>query len=191
MKNYILVTVITLLFSFTVNAQEKWSVEFRPGLNFPTNDVDNTDTKIGFGFELTGAYKIMPHFAVYAGWGLNQFKGNDKLTDKDVTFKETGYTFGVEIARRIGISSFSYVARAGAVYNHIEMENNADAIIADTDFGFGWQVAAGVNYEIVPNLSLRPMLRYRSLSGDVEISNMEMELKLNYISFGIGMALDF
>lgn len=182
---------IILLLSISTKAQEKWSVEFRPGLNFPTGDVGNTDTKIGFGFELTGAYKIMPHFAAYAGWGLNEFKGDDNFLTEEIKLRETGYTFGFQIIKPIGTSAFSYLARAGAVYNHIEIENNSGSFAADTGHGFGWQVAAGVDYEFAPNLALRPMLRYRSLSTDITIEDFSTELKLNYISFGIGLAWDF
>jgi opacity protein-like surface antigen len=188
--SFFLVAIILLL-SISTKAQEKWSVEFRPGLNFPTGDVGNTDTKIGFGFELTGAYKIMPHFAAYAGWGLNEFKGDDNFLTEEIKLRETGYTFGFQIIKPIGTSAFSYLARAGAVYNHIEMENNRGSFAADTGHGFGWQVAAGVDYEFAPNLALRPMLRYRSLSRDITIENVSTELKLNYISFGIGLAWDF
>ncbi|WP_410004821.1 porin family protein [Aequorivita nionensis] len=192
MKKFSFLFVATmLLFSIGAEAQEKWSLEFRPGLNFPTGDVGNTDTKIGFGFELTGAYKIMPHFSAYAGWGLNEFKGDDNFLTEELTLKETGYTFGFQIIKPIGTSAFSYLARAGAVYNHIEIENNSGSITADTGHGFGWQVAAGVDYEFAPNLALRPMLRYRSLSRDITIENVSTEFKLNYISFGIGLAWDF
>lgn len=192
MKKFSFLFVATmLLFSIGAEAQEKWSLEFRPGLNFTTGDVGNTDTKIGFGFELMGAYKIMPHFSAYAGWGLNEFKGDDNFLTEELTLKETGYTFGFQIIKPIGTSAFSYLARAGAVYNHIEIENNSGSFAADTGHGFGWQVAAGVDYEFAPNLALRPMLRYRSLSRDITIENTSTELKLNYISFGIGLAWDF
>lgn len=192
MKKYsFLLAATILLFSFTVEAQEKWSVEFRPGLNFPTSDVGNIDSKIGYGFELTGAYRLMPHLIVYAGWGLNQFKGEDRLLKENFTFEETGFTFGLQIIRPIGTSAFSYLARAGAIYNHIQLENNSNTITADTGYGFGWQVAAGIDYEFASNLSFRPMLRYRSFSRDFEVANISTEMKLNYISFGIGLAGEF
>lgn len=192
MKKYsFLFVAVILLISFTSKAQEKWAVEFRPGLSFPTSDVGNTNTKVGFGFEFTGAYKIMPHLAAYVGLGWNQFKGEDKLSKEDVTLEETGYTFGFQIIHPIGTTSFSYLGRAGAIYNHIEMENNAGDITADTGHGFGWQVEAGVEYEFAPNLSFRPMLRYRSLSRGLEIADVSTELKLNYVSFGIGLAWGF
>jgi len=192
MKKYsFLLATAILLISFTVKAQEKWSVEFRPGLNFPTSDIGNTDAKIGFGFELTGSYKIMPHLSAYAGWGWNEFKGEDRFSFEDITLEETGYTFGFQFIHPIGTSSVSYAARAGAVYNHIELENIAGDITANSGHGFGWQVAVGVNYEFTPNLFLCPMIRYHSLSRDLEIANVSTDLKLNYISFGIGLAWEF
>lgn len=192
MKKPILLIAITIfLISFTGEAQEKWSVEFRPGLNFPTRDVGDIDTKIGFGYEITGAYKIMPHLAVYAGWGWNQFKGGDNYSTDKFTLEETGFTFGIQFIRQIGTSPFSYLTGAGIVYNHIKLENNAGNIAESTDYGFGWQLAIGIDYEFAYNLSLRPMIRYRSLSTDLEIANASAELKLNYISFGIGLAWDF
>lgn len=190
-KKLFLLAVTLFIFSVSVQAQEKWSVEFRPGLNFPTGDLGDTNTKIGFGFEFTGAYKIMPHLAVYAGWGWNQFKGEESLSADDITFEETGYTFGLQLLHPIGTSSFSYFGRAGAIYNHIELENNAGDITADTGHGFGWQVGAGIDYEFADNLSLRPELRYRSLKRDIEIANTTTDLDLNYISFGVGLVWAF
>lgn len=192
MKNHDFLIAIALLFlTFSVKAQEKWSVEFRPGLNFPTSDMGNIDAKIGFGFEFTAAYKIMPHLAAYAGWGWNEFKGEDSFSTDEVTFQESGITFGFQIVRPIGTSPFSYVGSAGGIYNHIKLEHNSSDISTNTGYGLGWQVALGVDYEFASNLSLRPMLRYRSLSRDVEIAEISTELKLNYVSFGIGMAWEF
>ena len=192
MKKYsFLIAIAFLLISFSVKAQEKWSVEFRPGLNFPTSDLGNIDTKTGFGYEVTGAYKLMPHLSVYAGWGWNQFNGEDIFSKEKFTFDESGYTFGFQVIRPIGTSRFSYVGSAGAIYNHIRLENNAEGITIDTGYGFGWQVALGIDYEFAPNLSFRPMLRYRSLARNVEIDSLSTDLKLKYISFGIGLAWDF
>lgn len=192
MKNYhFLIAIAILLISVSVKAQEKWSVEFRPGLNFPTVDMGDIDAKIGFGFEFTTAYKIMPHLAAYAGWGWNEFKGDDNFLNEDIAFQESGFTVGFQIIRPMGTSAFSYVGSAGAIYNHIELENKYEENNADTGYGWGWQLALGVDYEFASNLSLRPMLRYRSLSRNLEIANVSTDLKLNYISFGVGLAYEF
>lgn len=94
-KNYFLNVSAVLLFSAQAMAQEKWAVEFRPGLNFPTGDVGDTDADIGYGFEITGAYKIMPHLAFYAGWDFNQFRGDDVFTDEDITLLEKRVDFWI------------------------------------------------------------------------------------------------
>lgn len=190
-RYYLLILSVIFLFSTPTIAQEKWAVEFRPGLNFPTSDVGDTDADIGYGFEITGAYKIMPHLAFYAGWGFNQFRGDDVFTHEDITLLEKGFTFGFQINRPIGTSSFSYLARAGAIYNRIELENIAGDITADTEYGFGWQLAVGIDYELASKISLRPMLRYRSISTDIEVENVSTETKLNYFSFGIGLGKKF
>lgn len=190
-KHYFLLALTILLISFTAKAQEKWSVEFRPSLNFPVVDVNDTQTKMGFGYEVTGSYNIMPHLAAYAGWGWNQFKGKDNHSADNFTFEESGFTFGFQIIRQIGTSPFSYLARAGAVYNRIKLENNAGDVAVETSRGLGWQIAAGIDYEFAYNLSLRPMIRYRSLSGDYEFESVSNSIKLNYISFGIGLAVEF
>ena len=192
MKNYFLLMIAaTLLFSMSAKSQEKWTVEFRPGLNFPTNDPGDVNTKIGFGYEFTGAYKVMPHLAVYGGWGWNQFKGKDNYSSENFTFEESGFTAGLQMVRKIGTSAFSYLARAGAVYNILRLENDAGNFSAKTNRGLGWQIEAGIDYQFTYNLSLRPMIRYRSLATEFDISNFSADLKLNYISFGVGLAWDF
>ena len=166
-------------------------MELRSGLNFPTSDIGNADTKMGFGFEFTGAYKLMPHLAAYAGLGWNQFKGEDCFSKDEITFDEFGYTFGFLLIRNIGTSSFSYFASAGAIYSHIRLENISRDVTRRTSYGFGWQVALGIDYEFASNFSLRPTFRYRSLSRSVEFDNISNDLKLEYISFGIGLVRDF
>lgn len=186
-----MIAITLSLISISVTAQEKWSVEVRPSLGFPLSDVGNIDAKIGYGFEAVGAYKVMPHLAVYAGWSWNQFRGDDSSIGDQITFDEKGYTFGLHIIRNIGTSPFSYFGSVGAIYNSMKFENNARNLSSKTDYGFGWQVALGVDYEFASNFSLRPTFRYRSLSRDFEVQNVSTDMSLKYISFGIGLVRDF
>ena len=192
MKKFSFLLILAFMqISFSMKAQEKWSVELRPALDFPTRNIGNTDAKMGYGFDATGAYKLMPHLAVYAGWGWNQFKGDDDLSKESISFDETGYTFGFQIVRNIGPTCFSYYASAGAIYNRIKFENNANSLSLKSGYGMGWQLALGIEYEFASNLSLRPTLRYRSLVRNLEFDTISTDLKLNYISFGIGLVKDF
>src|SRR5690554_773436 len=116
-----IVIFIVLFISHTSFSQEKWSIEFRPDINFPTEDFGDSKINTGYGFELTGAYRFMEHLSGYAGWSYNTFS----LEDSDFDFDETGYTFGLQFIHPLGTSeSLSYLLRAGATYNHMELENN-------------------------------------------------------------------
>lgn len=182
--------LVVILFTTTVFSQEKWSVEFRPGINFPTKAIDGSDLTAGFGFELKASYYVMPHLSAYAGWGWNQF--NIKETspnDPKIDVQESGYTFGAELKLPVSKPPISYFLSAGAVYNHIKLENNTDNTVVDTDHGFGWQLGGGIAYEFVDNWSLRPEIRYRSLERNLE--NTGREISLGYIGFGIGLSVRF
>ena len=176
----------------TAVAQAPWTAEIRPGINFPTQDLDGTDLTIGFGFEAKISYRLMPHLSAYAGWGWNQFSIKEvNIDDPNISVEETGYTFGIEMILPFGNPPISYFVNAGGVYNHIELENSMTRSVSDTDHGLGWQIGGGIAYEFIENWSLRPELRYRSLSRDIMLENINTNLKLQYIGFGMGLSAKF
>lgn len=190
-------TLITLFFisgvlsNFNIaNAQNRWSVEFRPAANFFTRDPVNTDPKTGYGIDGTVAYQFIPHLEVYAGWVWNKFSADQSFAGTNVDFEETGYTFGLQLVRPL-TSKINYLIRGGGIYNHIEVENNSGDIIADSGHGLGWQIESGLSLVSDKRWSLTPSLRYRSLSRDVTIEDDTYEINLNYISAGIGLKLFF
>jgi hypothetical protein len=172
-------------------AQNKWSLEFRPGVDYATEDIADADLGLGFGAELTIAYRFMPHLAAYAGWSYNNFAVDQSFAGTDASFEETGYTFGLQFIHPIGESGLSYLVRAGGTYNHLEIENNDGDIIIDSGHGFGWQVEAGLVILLNEKFSLLPSLRYRSLNRDIEIENVSTSVDLNYLSVGVGLSWSF
>ncbi|OBX27239.1 opacity protein-like surface antigen [Gelidibacter algens] len=182
------VIVLIMILSSTSFSQNKWSVEFRPDINFPTEDFGDSKIETGYGFELTGAYRFMEHLSAYAGWSYNTFG----IKDSDLDFDETGYTFGLQFIHPLGTSeTLSYLLRAGATYNHIELENTDGDITSDSGHGLGYQIEAGLNYDLGTNWDLRPTIRYRALSRDLDIDNTTLNVDLNYLSFGLGIAKTF
>lgn len=180
-----------LMLSSTSFAQERLSWEFRPGLKFPTKDLGDADTKLGFGFEATIAYRFLPHLAAYAGWGWSEFKADEPFGLPNVNFEETGYTFGLHFIHPFRESSLSYLFRIGLVYNQIEIEDGSTHTVADSDHGLGWQIGTGIDIDLVNGWHLRPELRYRSLSGDIVVESRTTDIGLNYISFGVGISRRF
>ncbi|WP_045801063.1 porin family protein [Flagellimonas lutaonensis] len=174
-------------------AQDKWSAELRPNINFATQDIGNADLKTGFGFEAAVGYRFMPHLGAYVGWGWNKFASDTPSFPGtgNTDFEMTGYTFGLQFIHPINNSSLSYLIRAGGIYNHIEVENDAGDITADSDHGLGWEIGAGLQVDLGSNWNLRPQIGYRALSRDIEIGNTTTDVDLNYISFGVGIAKIF
>lgn len=195
MKNLILTIAALLVLSgfnqITAQTNNRWSLEFRPGFDYATADISNADLGMGFGLEGIVAYHFMPHLAAYAGWSYNNFAVDQSFAGPDASFEETGYTFGFQFSHPIGQSGLSYLVRAGGTYNHIEIENNDGDIIIDSGHGLGWQAEAGLMIPLSDQFSLLPSVRYRSLSREIEIENINTSVNLNYLSVGVGLSWSF
>lgn len=190
MKNikHVLVGVLLLLASNTLFSQNKWSAELRPNIDFPTSEIDNSDIKTGFGFEVAIGYRFMEHLGAYVGWGYNNFQ----IEDSDADFDETGYTFGFQFIHPIGTSEkLSYLIRAGGIYNHIELEDEDGDLIDDSGHGLGWEVGAGLNYDLDSNWHLRPQISYRALSRDLKLGDSTTNVNINYVAVGVGIVKTF
>jgi hypothetical protein len=185
------ITLTIVLLSNHSIAQDKWNLELRPGFNYATKDISDADLGVGFGSELTIAYRFMPHLAAYAGWSYNNFAVDQSFAGADASFEETGYTFGLQFIHPIGESNISYLVRAGGTYNHIEIENNDGDITIDSGHGLGWQAEAGLVIPLSEKFSLLPSLRYRSLSRDIDIENVSTPVQLSYFSVGVGLSWSF
>jgi opacity protein-like surface antigen len=190
-KKNILITLVALSCG-TLFAQDKWSIEVRPAVNFATKDLGDANLKTGYGFEAAIGYRFIPHLGAYAGWGWNQFKSDgSSFVGSEADFEETGYTFGLQFVHPIGNSGLSYLIRAGGIYNHIEVENSVGDIAADSGHGLGWELGTGLNVDLGSNWNLRPQLSYRALSRDIKIGTITADVNLNHLTLGIGISKMF
>ena len=188
------ISVTVVMFMLLSNAsysQSKWSVEFRPGINFPTQSLADTELKTGFGYEITFAYCVTTNFSIYTGWGWNTFKASNSFASKDTNFDESGYTFGLQYIYPLNQSKYALLFRGGAVYNHIEIEDHEEGIIADSKHGLGIQFSTGINIDLGNKLNLRPEVRYRILSRDLRIIDTLAETEFKYLAFGLGISKSF
>lgn len=185
-----LLATAILSVSQIISAQGRWSIEVRPGVNFSTSKLGNANLDTGFGLEASFAYRFIPHLAVYGGWSWNKFGSDQRVSGSSLDFEETGYTYGLQFIHPIGESNINFLARAGGLANHIEVEAGDD-IIADSGHGFGWQVEGGLTIPMGEKWRLMPSVRYRSLSRDITIETVKSSVDLNYISVGLGAAFIF
>ncbi len=196
MKTTLTALLIGFGFVVTLRAQEvrmqdRTSVEFRPGANFATKNPGGADIGAGGGFEATFAFQLMPHLAVYAGWGRNAFKSDNSFAGNNTSFEETGYTYGLQFIHPFSTAKLSYMIRVGAVSNHIEVENSDGDTVADSGHGLGWQAEYGLVIPVGESWRLIPGIRYRYLSRDIRYDATAMPFDLRYISVGMGVNWTF
>jgi hypothetical protein len=186
----ILMLIAMVFISQSTFAQNRWSIEFRPGVNYATQKLGEANLDVGFGAEGTFAYRFIPHLSIYAGWSWNHFGSDRKIGGTSLDYEETGYTYGLQFIHPMGESKISILARAGGLANHIEVEKGDD-IIDDSGHGFGWQAEVGLVIPLGENFQMMPSVRYRSLSRDIELESITTEVDLNYLSAGLGFAWTF
>ncbi len=190
MKKSIMLLFFLGLWSFQMTAQEKWAVEVRPQVNFPTQQPDLIDLKTGYGFEAMLSYNFMEHLGVYAGWGWNNFGVDDENEIGDLEIDETGYSFGLKYIHPIK-NSMSYLIGVGGIYKHFEVEDSSGDITADSGHELGFEIMGGLVFDLGNNFDLRPQVIYRSLSATADFGQIEADIDLQYISFGLGFAMKF
>lgn len=186
-----LMLIVIVLVAVTAKAQKKWSFDIRPGVNFATKELGNTDLKTGFGFEGNLSYRMLPYLGAYAGWGWNRFSAEQSFMGSNLDFEETGYSLGLQFGQNFKKSEIGYIIKGGGTYNHIETENNNGDIINDTGHGLGWQIGAGITVPVAKRWTLVPEVRYRSLSRTMGTGDGRRDVQLNYVSTGIGISYSF
>jgi opacity protein-like surface antigen len=187
-----------LLFAFAMAvahntaAQDRFSVQFRPGVSFATTDLGDANLKTGLGFEFSAAYRFMPHVSAYAGWGWTRFSSGESFAGADTDFEETGYIFGLQFLHPFHNNSpFEYFLKAGGTYNHIEAENPEGVIFADSGHGFGFQVETGLSFSLNESWRLTPGIKYQSLSRNLTMGEVAYSVNLNYLSIGATISKTF
>ena len=177
--------VYAMMIYHDTRAQSDFSLHVRPGVSFPTSKLENASLKTGFGFEVQGAYRFMPHVSVYAGWGWNRFGSDESFAGDNTDFEETGYVFGLQFLHPFNERlPFGYFLKAGGIYNHIEVENSDGEIFSDSGHGFGFQVETGLSFSISDSWRIIPGIKYQTLSRDLRIGSVNHKIDLNYLSVG-------
>lgn len=182
--------VIALLVTPAVaQGQDRWGFDLRAGAALATADLGDADLDIGFGFEGTLMVRTMEHLFAYAGWDWHGFSADQSFAGTDIDFEETGYAFGLLFEHPLTDGVYPAIQlRAGGTASHIEVEDDAGAIIADSGHGVGWEAGAGLALSMGATWRITPGVRFRSLSRDLEIGTVTTPVDLRYVALEIGFS---
>jgi hypothetical protein len=172
-------------------SQHRLRFELRWGAAVATSKLADASLGTGFGFEGIVGYRIQPHLSVYAGWDWHGFTADASFAGADNDFEETGYAFGIQFQHPLGSDDLALQLRAGGTLNHIEIENTAGDMVADSKHGLGWEAGAGVAWHLGNRWQLAPGVRFRSLSRDFRIGAITTAAKLEYLLLDVGFSRAF
>lgn len=189
-KNCFLFIVLTT--TVCVTAQERWSVTFRPQLNFPVSSFMNKDLRVGNGLELETTYNIMPHVALYGGVHWSQVDTNERFNEEHIDFNQGGYIFGARLRLPFNKSNIGYYVSAGTIYSRIRITSDTSSNNQKTDFTFNWQLGSGILIPVFEHWTFTTELRYRfAPSTTVLIDATEQVLDLEFITISAGATYRF
>ncbi|MEJ2504612.1 MAG: outer membrane beta-barrel protein, partial [Gemmatimonadota bacterium] len=173
--------IATLLHAGPADAQDRWAFELRASGAVGTQDVTRVeDHQNGIGLDGTLRYRFQPHLAAYVGWDWVHFAAAESIAGPDMDLEQTGYAVGLRFEHPIPGHRTAAWVRAGATYDHLEMENADGEITHDSGHGFGWEGGAGLAVPVGARWSFTPGIRYRSLSRDLEVEGRAVPVELRY-----------
>ena len=182
------ILLLCIVLTGSLHAQDRFSVQVRPEVSFATTEFCDANFKNGFGFEVNFTYRFMPYVSVYTGWGWNKFSVDQSFVGTNGDFEETGYACGLQFIHPFHENlSFDYFLKAGAIYNHIEVENSDGVIVADSGHGFGFQVETGLSFSLNDKLKPIPGIKYQTLERGIGFEGTSYIVDLNYLSVGLNL----
>jgi hypothetical protein len=187
----LLVQAALLLFGATAaQAQDRFSIDFRGGAAFPTQNLGQTDLKTGGGFGATASLRVLPHVRIYGGWDWTYFATEGAFEGFSYDVVPNGYAFGLQFQHAVFSSIYGWL-RAGGLYNHIELERSGGGQI-DSGHEFGWELGTGVRIPLAERMAFTPGVRYRAFSADLAMSSTRtVPVDMNFISAELGLSFSF
>lgn len=182
-------TLLLLVSAGAAQAQSPLGLEVRGGAAFATADLGDATLRTGGGLELTGTYRVMQHIHVYAGWDYHSFPMDTPFGGAKYDVDLTGYAFGLQFQHPLAGRLGGWL-RAGGMYSHIELENDAGTTMADSGHEFGWEVGGGLRLPLGSNLALTPGVRYRTLSADLDVGE-KRAVDLSFVAVEAGLSWTF
>jgi len=170
------------------------SVEARGGVAIPTGDFDD-GTGLGFSVGGTVFFRAAPMVSVYGGFEHAQFTtdDDDDLEGLDADITDNGFRLGARFDVPFGsLTGVSPWVEGGATFNrtsfNVSDDESGASVGIDSDRSVGFEVGAGLSFNVAPRISITPGVRYRSHKADFgDTEDGPAEVDVNHFTVDLGV----
>jgi opacity protein-like surface antigen len=171
------------------------SFEGRGGVAIPTGDFDD-GTGLGWSVGGTVFFRAAPMVSVFGGFEHAMFTTDDDADfegiDSDIT--DNGFRLGARFDVPTGaLTGLSPWVEGGATFNRTSInlsDGEGQSASFSSDRAVGFEVGAGLSFNVAPRVSITPGVRYRSHKadfGDIFEEGESVELDVNYFTIDLGV----
>lgn len=190
--------ILSLAFALTVSlpaalaAQRSIMIEVRPNFAIPIGKLAGTRLDVGTAFGATASIRLQQHLHLYGGWDWAHFGADNSFAGSKLEFEETGYDLGLRYEHPCRMhTDLAVRVEAGGTWKHVEIENAAGQIVADSKHSLGYEAAFGLAWSLSEEWKLVPMARYRSLSPEFTIGSTTTSGNLRYAAVEFTLSRSF
>lgn len=172
--------------------EHPWLLELHTGLAGSSESISDVDVGVGFEFGGSISYHFIDNrIGPYLGWSVNVYDADsDAFADLEVVVYKR-VSLGMSYQDLNAEGSRGFFVRAGFMSGQIQLEDDDDNELADTDSGMGWEATAGLTFNFKNNWGLRTSIIYSSLTENLEDISGNSNANFDAFSVNIGWSIAF
>lgn len=162
-----------------------FSVEVRGGAALPQGDFSD-GLKTGYTFGGNVGFQAVPMLGFYAGYTRSSF-GIEDNGDDGSRVTDQGFDAGVRFGIPTPLIPIDPFVKVGAIYHKLGVDGDGLDLEFDSELGF--EVGAGLGFNILPKVQLTPAVTYSQFNmdsavfgdedvGDIEVKNLRADIGL-------------
>lgn len=183
---------LLLAWPWGIEAQASAAVEIRGSLNYPVGDFANHSgvnarSEAGFGADFI--VPAWPRVSLYVGAGREMFGCAD--CEGDDGFTTTGFEAGAKLLFAREGTVLPWI-KAGAIYHEGRIDLGGSK--GESDWGFGFQGAAGADIPLGEVLSFSPAIRYQTYTAKFPPFGLDLfrlRQPVSFFSLDLGLHIHF
>lgn len=173
-------------------AQEKWALEIRPTLHFPTREVIDKPLRIGNGIDLIGVYRLGERTDVYSGLIWNRYDTDEGYNEENIDFTEKG----VQLGAMFNFDVFEkqknpFYVRTGMTVMDVKVISSLSEFNFKTDIAVGAHLGFGMKIVALGKWHVLPEIRFSTTSYRYKLVGMNRNLAFGAISITGGLRRRF